>query len=224
MTFLTFQLIFAGFALSLIVAIVLLIRQLRRKRADKAPATKPARREAQAAAPARRGLGRRKPAEPEPVAEGPPPARRRQLASFVEHERTIAEAEAQTVPELPGADAPSAGRQQPEPLPETWLAAEPAVVVAIDDEACDEPEPAYAGEFDQAVLGRLETAFEAYQGGEISLDTYRHRVGAEAEAVEQHIAIHRATGDEIELEAALAARESVRWCLDWADEQQNAKT
>jgi hypothetical protein len=91
---------------------------------------------------------------------------------------------------------------------------------APEQEASAETDEADAPPFDAQVLARLEAAFEALQGGEITLDTYAERLGEENAAVEQRIAELGDQGDPGAVEAALAARESVRWCLDWAEEQR----
>lgn len=75
------------------------------------------------------------------------------------------------------------------------------------------------GDYAQAVLGRLENAFDRLQADAITLDAYRAEVLAEQAAIEQRIAALRPGGDGPEMDAALAAQESARWCLDWADEQ-----
>ncbi|HEX8055531.1 MAG TPA: hypothetical protein VF481_02620, partial [Novosphingobium sp.] len=59
--------------------------------------------------------------------------------------------------------------------------------------------------------------------GEISLADYRQRIEAEHAAVEARIAALQPAGESAELDAALAAQESVQWCLDWAEEQAGAE-
>jgi hypothetical protein len=77
--------------------------------------------------------------------------------------------------------------------------------------------------FSQRVLARLEGAFERFSAGEISLDAYKALVLAEQEEVDQRIAVLRAAGGSPDLDEALAAKESVRWCLEWADEQRRGQ-
>jgi hypothetical protein len=94
--------------------------------------------------------------------------------------------------------------------------------LAGEPEAVETPNASEAGseaDYGQAVLDRLEEAFEALQAGEIALEAYRTRVLAEQAAVEARIAVLQTDVESDELDAALAAQESVRWCLDWADEQ-----
>lgn len=144
---------------------------------------------------ARAPLVRETPSEPEPVDHAP--ARRRQLQAIVAQARSEA---------------------GPEPQPEPEIAPAPANDTEAEDASYPEIEP---DDYAQAVLGRLELAFEALQTGEITLDTYRARVLAEENAVSRRVAELQGEYESDELDAALAARESVRWCLDWADEQRD---
>ncbi|MBW8753871.1 MAG: hypothetical protein JF595_06930 [Sphingomonadales bacterium] len=200
MPFFVFKLVFAAIALALLVVAGLIARNFWRKRQPQAPATdggaepKPAKL-GKLAMP---GLSKRTP-EPEP--EAPAPPRRRQLHSFAEAEKSAAEAEAMPLPQPDN---------EPEGEPEAEFAAEP--------EAAETP-AAPEADYGQAVLDRLEQAFEALQAREITLEAYRTRVLAEQSAVEARVAVLQADVESDELDAALAARESVRWCLDWADEQ-----
>jgi hypothetical protein len=130
-------------------------------------------------------------APPEPEPEEAAPPRRRQLHAIVEQAR-------------------SEGASESAPPPANDTGAEAA------DHAAGEPD-----DYAQAVLGRLERAFEALQAGEITLDTYRARVLAEESAVDRRVAELEGEYESDELDAALAARESARWCLDWADEQRD---
>lgn len=101
-------------------------------------------------------------------------------------------------------------------------APESAPPAANDTEAeAANPAPGEPDDYAQAVLGRLELAFEALQAGEITLDTYRAQVLAEQGAVDRRVAELEGEYESDALDAALAARESVRWCLDWADEQRD---
>ncbi|MCW1429876.1 hypothetical protein [Novosphingobium sp. JCM 18896] len=158
------------------------------------------------------------------------PTRRRQLQSFVDTEWD-------TPPE-PMPEAVPATQFEPEPEPEpepeqepetfTPLAAdfapapepfaEPATQPAAEAEPAETEDDAPA-DYDQAVLGRLEEAFEALQAREITLDNYRKLILAEEDAVDRRVAMLEAEGDSDELQAALVAQESVRWCLDWANDQ-----
>lgn len=197
MSFLAFQVIFAALAIGLLAVAILLARRLwgtRQPRASRPPRETASR----APKPERPGLGRKKAADPAPEPAAAPPARRRQLASFAESERIVGGSEAQQA--LKPMDEPVA----PEPLPAAELPAPPD------------------SDLGEAVLGRLEAAFDALQAGQISLDLYRERVRAEEAALDRHIAT-LPESEEDELEAALAARESVRWCLGWADEQRGRK-
>lgn len=220
MPFFAFKLLFAALALILLVLLVFIARQAWRKRPSPPPAaTRPG-----AKAPQQRvGLGRKTPANPVPDPATPPPPRRRQLASFAASEREAAEADAVTLPSVTAAmaeepDIEGNSQAQAAHAPEPEINADMATT-AIVAETSELPVPKPA-EFERAVLGRLESAFDAFQAGDVTLDGYRARVLAEEGEVERQIAHHQAKGDAYELEAAIAARESVRWCLDWADEQQ----
>lgn len=209
MSYLVFQLMFAALAVALAVVAALIVREVRKRRAVDRPTEKNGEERAGAEAPQPRkvGLGR-KAASPAPAEV---PARRRQLQSFVEQER---QAEGMEAPPI----APEAAAQ---PLPE------PANETGLEDAPDSGPEPDLASEsdlgpepdLDRAVMGRLEAAFEALQAGEITLDAYRERIEAEEAALDRRIATLGSSAGEPELDAALAARESVRWCLGWADEQ-----
>lgn len=155
------------------------------------------------------------------------PTRRRQLQSFVDTEWD-------TPPE-PMPEATAAPQSGPEPEPEpfaplvadfTPVAAEPFAepLPPAPVEAESEHVPAALPDYDQAVLGRLEEAFEALQAGEITLDTYRERILAEEAAVDRRVAMLEAEGDSADLQAALVAQESVRWCLDWANDQDDTSS
>lgn len=205
MSYLVFQLMFAALAVALAVVAALIVREVRKRRAVDRPSEEHA--ETEAPQPRKVGLGRRA-ASPAPAEA---PARRRQLQSFVEQER---QAEGMEAPPI----APEAAAQ---PLPE------PANETGLEDTPDSGPEPDLASEsdlgpepdLDRAVMGRLEAAFEALQAGEITLDAYRERIEAEEAALDRRIATLGSSAGEPELDAALAARESVRWCLGWADEQ-----
>lgn len=134
---------------------------------------------------------------------------------------------------------PSLGRKPPEPEPEPGPppvrkrqlrslseverdAAEEVKVEADEAEAPPaEPVGAEPPKFNQRVLARLEAVFERLQAEEISLDAYVAQVLAEQAEVDQRIAALRAAGDSTELDEALAAQQSVRWCLDWATERRD---
>lgn len=224
MSFMVFQLLFAVIALALVVVAVLVVRQIARKGRSNEPAPSSL---VEPKAPKLRmpGLGRKVP-EPEPQSDEPAPPRRRQLHSFVEAERSAAEIDTVVLP-------------VPEPEPEAEAAPEiearPAVEPIAEIEFEPEPEKAPAAEleakpmteealdYSEVVLARLEVAFEDLQGGEITLEAYRARMQAEQAAVEARVAALQPGGDSAELDAALAARESVLWCLDWAEEQASAE-
>jgi hypothetical protein len=234
MSFFVLKLVFAALVVGLLVIAALILRQMQRKRQGQAPAPQPAAlpRESPPTTdgPLQRGsfLSKKKAvAEPEPEPEEAPILRRRQLATFAEDERSAAQAEAEALG-LPIAERPRHASVELEPelepgpeAPAVFAAEAPAPELAGAD-AADLSEPEAAA-FDQFVMNRLEAAFDALQAEDISLDAYRDLVLAEQDAVERHIAHHQDTGDECELEAGLAARESVRWCLDWADERRGAQ-
>ncbi len=208
MSFLLFKLLFAGVVIALLLVAGLIVRNLRHKRQGAAPPlqqTAP-----QQAAPARSFASRRqKPAaedEAEPAEAAPP--RRRQLKTFADAERVLVEPALLAEPIAPTETAPPP---------------EPEAVPAAEAESADEPADAAGGDYGQVVLDRLEQAFEALQAGEIPLSTYRARVTAEQVEVEQRIAVLQNDVESDELDAALAARESVRWCLNWADEQAGSQ-
>ena len=217
MSFMVFQLVFAVIALALVVVAGLIVRQIVRKgrNAPKAP------REAQPKAAALRmpSLGR-KAAKPEPEPDTPAPARRRQLHSFAEAERSAAEAEAVVLPvpaSEPEAAEPVAYEAQPPAASERRYETAPETGQDIQLEAEGMTEQAL--DYSEAVLGRLEEAFEDLQDEDITLGDYRERVLAELAAVEHRIAALQLHGASADLDAALVARDSVRWCLDWADDQ-----
>lgn len=218
MSFFVLKLVIAALVIGLLAIAALILRQTRRKRQSGSgiESLPPA---AKASAKAPKAPKRKAAEQPEPEPDTPPIARRRQLTSFAESERSLAQAEAEALG-LPIADRaepePDLFAPEPEPEPEPLIADAPPPEPAAHSEP-DQPE------FDQIVMDRLEAAFEALQAEEISLDAYRELVLAEEAAVEEHIAHHQETGDEIALEAGLAARESVRWCLDWADERGKAE-
>lgn len=233
MSFLVFQLIFAVVALALIAVVVLLVRQLLAKRQAREAGIGEAQSTVVAEPQPRFGLGRKvAEPEPEPAVEAPQPARRRQLHSFAEAERVAAEADAVVLPVL-----------EPEMKAEPTFEAEPITQIAVEEVAIEqdygepvaEPEEAPLTELDaedmtdaaldysEAVLGRLEEAFESLQNGELTLAAYRQRIEAEHAAVAARIAALQPGGESAELDAALAAQESVQWCLDWAEEQAGAE-
>jgi hypothetical protein len=222
MSFMVFQLLFALVALALVVIAVIVVRQLAAKRrlGEQALSEPELPGAAEAKAPKlRMGLGRKAP-EPEPEAEEAAPPRRRQLHSFAEAERTAAEADAVVLPVLEPAVEPEA---------------EPVLEASFAPAAEAEPEAEHSAEFEaehmtdealdygEAVMGRLEEAFEDLQAGDITLDAYRQRMQSERAAVEARIAALQPAGDSAELDAAQAAHESVLWCLDWAEEQVSAE-
>lgn len=208
MSFFVFKLLFAALALGLLVVFGLIARNLWRKRARRSPP--PAREtppRAPKSPPRQKPRPGRKAMGPAPAPEAPPPVRRRQLQSFAEAERR--ETEAAAPPPQPVAES------EPAPAAPPPLTAEPPPPAMPEAAAPPPPDEAY----DQVVLARLEDAFEALQAGAITLATYRTRVLAEQAAVEQRIAALEVSGSAEALEAALTARASVRWCLDWAAEQ-----
>ena len=228
MSFMVFQLLFALVALALVVIAVIVVRQLAAKRrlGEQASSEPELPGAAEARAPKlRMGLGRKAP-EPEPEAEEEAPVRRRQLHSFAEAERTAAEADAVVLPVLEPVVEPEA---EPAPAPE------PVLEASFAPEAEAEPEEEHSAEFEaehttyealdygEAVMGRLEEAFEDLQAGDITLDAYRQRMQSERAAVEARIAALQPAGDSAELDAAQAAHDSVLWCLDWAEEQVSAE-
>jgi len=208
MSFLLFKLLFAGVVIALLLVAGLIVRSLRRKRQGAAPP--PQQTAPQQAAPARSFASRRQKPAAEDEAEPAEPAapRRRQLKTFADAERVLVEPGLLAEPIAPTETAPP-----PESEPE------PAAVAEAEAEPADEPADTAGSDYGQVVLDRLEQAFEALQAGEIALPAYRARVAAEEAEVEQRIAVLQKDVESDELDAALAARESVRWCLNWADEQ-----
>jgi hypothetical protein len=206
MSFLLFKLLFAGVVIALLLVAGLIVRSLRRKRQGAAP--RPQQTAPQQAAPARSFASRRQKSEEEAEPAEPAAPRRRQLKTFADAERVLVEPGLLAEPIAPAEKAPP-------PEPEQ----EPAAVAEVEAEPADEPADTADGDYGQVVLDRLEQAFEALQAGEITLSTYRARVVAEEAEVEQRIAALQKDVESDELDAALAARESVRWCLNWADEQ-----
>jgi hypothetical protein len=203
MPFLAFEPILAAVAILFLVVIGFTVRGLRRKRQAAAgqpnaePERQPESRPSEAPLP---GLKKNAP-EPDPEpAEGSVP-RRRQLHSFAEAAAVEAD-EGETLTVLP--EAPAA---------EAWPA-DTALAETPDAPAQDE-----SADFEQAVLARLEEAFDALESGALTLDAYVARVEATEAEVEQRIAERSDDTDPTELDAALAARESVRWCLNWAKER-----
>jgi hypothetical protein len=91
---------------------------------------------------------------------------------------------------------------------------------AQDDGPGDAPPPAAEEDFGQGVLARLEAAFEQLEAGAVSLDGYAALVRAEQAHVDRRIAALQPGGPSALLDDALTARDSVRWCLAWADEQR----
>lgn len=230
MSFLVFQLVFAAVALALVVVVALLARQLiaRRQAREMGLSEVPSTVVAEPQPQSRFGLGR-KAAEPdpEPAADAPPVVRRRQLHSFAEAERVAAEADTVALPVL---EPEETAEPEVEPEPITQVSVEAfAVEAAEDPEAAPltplDPEDMTdaALDYSEAVLGRLEEAFEGLQSGELTLAAYRQRIEGEQAAVEARIAALQPAGDSAELDAALAAQESVQWCLDWAEEQAGAE-
>jgi hypothetical protein len=144
----------------------------------------------------------RAPSAPKPLAEPRPGARLRTPRV----QKTAAEPE----PEAP----PPPRKRQLRSLSEVErLAAEDAEPATAEAPAADDED------LNQVVLARLETAFDRLQAGQITLEAYREDLLAEQARVEQRIAALRPAGESEALNAALAAQESVRWCLDWAKEQ-----
>lgn len=200
MPLLIFELAFASVALGLLAVVVLIVRNLRRKRAAPAEA-KPKGVKPDMPGKSVQAAG--------PESDIPPQQRRRQLRSLSEVEQSEAEA---VVAAEPTAELPAA-----EPVAAEAPAVEPAVAPIAEPTAGEDPtvEDGYA----EAVLAQLEAAFERLEAQEITLDTYTAQLVAEQSAVDRRIADLRAHGTSEELEQALAAAESVRWCLDWAAEQ-----
>ncbi|MEJ5978171.1 hypothetical protein WG901_16075 [Novosphingobium sp. PS1R-30] len=178
-------------------------------------------------------MARRKRRSTGPVVQDPPgeteaapavPARRRQLQSFVDTEwDTPPEPLPEAAPTQQSAFEPEMEFRPPAPLAADFAPdeAEPIVESSARSSPEAEPEDAYTSlpDYDQAVLGRLEEAFEALQAGEITIETYRQHILAEAATVDARVAMLEAEGDSADLQAALVAQESVRWCLDWANDQ-----
>jgi hypothetical protein len=90
--------------------------------------------------------------------------------------------------------------------------AAPATGAATPDET---PVPA-------DLLARLEACFDRLEAGEITLQAYRAQVLGEQAQIEQRLAALADEAPAGEREAAQQALQSVRWCLDWADQQQAA--
>ena len=210
MSFMVFQLLFALVALALVAVLVIVVRQLARKRQSSGDAS------SEPPAPRMPGLGR-KAAQPEPEADGAAPMRRRQLQSFAAAERSAAEADAVVLPML---EPETEAAPEIEPVPDVAPIAEPEAAFAAEPETEHGTEEAL--DYAEAVLGRLEEAFEDLQDDEITLNAYRERMQAERAAVEVRIAALQPAGASAELDAALAARDSVLWCLDWAEKQAGA--
>jgi hypothetical protein len=206
MSFAVIKLIFGAIAVALLVVLFLVWRQLRGGRPSAAPAA------SEASGTKLSKLRKAAPttAEPRPEA-GPAPVRRRQLASFAEDER-IASAD----DERPGA-ATASPVEPPAPVIE-----EPPAPVELSPEPMLEASSSDEQPFDEAVLARLESAFEAYQAGEMTLEAYAERLHGEQAVVDRRIEALGSEGQPAELEAARAAQESVRWCLDWVNEQDEA--
>jgi hypothetical protein len=202
MPFLVFKLVFVALAAALLAILLLVGMRIWRARQSKAVETAGESRVAELAS-AVSALAETA-AQPEAEALSPAPMRRRQLQSFAENERLAEEAEAAALlplaPTEPGPAPAEAGGEASEPQ-QAYL-------------------PEQESEFDAAVLARLEEAFDALQSGEISLEAYRERLLAEQATVEERVAVLETGGDSEELDAALAAQESVEWCLNWAAEQE----
>lgn len=161
------------------------------------------------------------------------PTRRRQLQSFVDTEwDTPPEPMPEAVPVAQFEPDPTL-EPKPESEPETFTPpaadltpaapepfAEPASPPSMEADPEEIEDPALP-DYDQAVLGRLEEAFEALQAGDITLDSYRKLILAEEDAVDRRVAMLEIEGDSAKLQAALVAQESVRWCLDWANDQDD---
>jgi hypothetical protein len=249
MSFFAFKVLFAALAIALLAALFIALRIVRRRRQAQTPAGARETAPQDAAAsvpkmPARRAFAKapaRPIAEPE-IDPTPAPPRRRQLSSFADEARATDQADAYYGEPLPGERAsddepavPGYGEAAFDAHPEAALIETPPVAPIEADvaapasayldspnpESFDNPDPDWpdASSFEQTILAQLETEFEALQAGEIALDAYRARILALQATVEAHVAQHQQSGDEIALEGGLAARESVRWCLDWADEQ-----
>jgi hypothetical protein len=222
-----FQLLFALVAVAMVVVVVVVLWQLASKRRSGEQASSEHARVAEPKAPKLRmpSLGRKAP-EPEPESDEPAPVRRRQLHSFAEAERSAAEADAVVLPVLePEMEAAPEVEPVAEHVAEVEPIAEPATAVEAEPESELEAEhrTGEALDYSEAVLARLEEAFEDLQDGEITLAAYRERMQAEQAAVEARVAALQPAGDSAELDAALAARDSVLWCLDWAEEQASAE-
>lgn len=166
------------------------------------------------------------------------PTRRRQLQSFVDTEW---DTPPEPLPEAtPAVSARPADTAEPYlPTPAMGDDEAPAGFPEADHRAPEMPEPesreapeyfepeigepdfaasaSREPDYGQAVLDWLEEGFAALEAGDITLDTYREALQAEADAIDERVAALEAAGDDAELEITLGARESVRWCLDWAD-------
>jgi hypothetical protein len=208
MSFALFLLIYAAIAIALVAVVWLILREVRRKRLDKVQPLRPPEPRDRPAPKVRLPARRKTTAEPEP--ETPPPPRRRQLQTFADAEKAAAEHQSiDAVPEPNAPDAPGDADAVPEPDTPDAVADADVPVIPVETET----------DYAQAVLDRLEDVFERFQAGDITLDAYRAEVQAEQAAIDQRIAALDHDPDSAAMAAALAARESARWCLDWADEQ-----
>ncbi|MDR2858634.1 MAG: hypothetical protein LBV50_12435 [Novosphingobium sp.] len=86
-----------------------------------------------------------------------------------------------------------------------------------------EPEPMLplpAGpdaDFSAGVLARLERVFEHLRAEEITLAEYVLEVQGEQADIAAHLtALYARDADPAVIDDAIAARDAVRWCLDWA--------
>jgi hypothetical protein len=218
MSSLVFELVSAVVGIGFLAVLAFIVRELRRKRPTEAqePSTRPETEPALKGAMGPRLAWKKKASEAEPEPFEPPAPRRRQLASFAEAAAAEAEqAERETLVVLP--EVPLAQARPCETAPADLSRAETGLL-----EVADVPAPEgcanQGSDFEETVLARLEDAFDALQSGALTLEAYEACVRAAQAEVEQRIAELSDDTDPTALDAALAARESVRWCLDWAKE------
>jgi hypothetical protein len=150
------------------------------------------------------------------AAPKPRPAERERRAPKVTFPALRKAAAPEPQPEAP----PPPRRRQLHSFAEAEKAAsEPEMPPPASDAAAADASVADEANHPEALLHRLEIAFDRLQSGEITLEAYRTEVTAELAEIERRIATLGDDPQGAEMAAALAEQESARWCLEWADKQ-----
>jgi hypothetical protein len=143
---------------------------------------------------------------------------RKRLARTLASPRKAATASAGDKPAKLGLQSWSSAEPEPE-LGSRLPPKRQVVDQALEPPAAEPPVGKVDGDFHQVMLGRLEVAFDRLEAGEITLDAYGALLLTEQAAADRRIVAARSGGAAAALEHAMAARDAVLWCRDWAKDQ-----